>query len=143
MLLPAPPGADRDVPALFVRPPWEAPSAGRDAGVVQVFQNFVLRINRNSLSPGKFLKINSMTAPSEAQLDPMMNQAFAILPLPDTHLREQVNRSLFQHARPDALLGILAAAIFDDDGVDPLQIQKVREHETGGSRANNPDLRSQ
>ena len=50
---------------------------------------------------------------------------------------------LAQDAGADALLRILAAAIFDDDGVDPLQIQKVREHETGGSRANNPDLRSQ
>jgi len=33
---PPPPGADRDVPALFVRPPWEAPSAGRDAGVQEI-----------------------------------------------------------------------------------------------------------
>ena len=29
-------GAVHDVPALFVRPPWEPPSAGRDAGVREI-----------------------------------------------------------------------------------------------------------
>jgi len=33
---PAPRAGDHDVPALFVRPPWEAPSAGRDAGVQEI-----------------------------------------------------------------------------------------------------------
>ena len=40
---------------------------------------------------------------------------------------------MLQHARPYALLRILAAAILDYDGVNPLQVQKVREHETGRS----------
>jgi hypothetical protein len=50
---------------------------------------------------------------------------------------------LLQHASADALFRILAAAIFNYDGLNPLQIQKVGKHQTGGSSTNNPDLSSQ
>jgi len=119
------------------------PAASCDAGIIQVFQNFVLRVNRDSFSIGELPKINSVTAAPEAQLDPMVNQAFGFYPLANPHLGEQIDRSLLQHAGTDTLLRILAAAIFNDDGVNPLQISKVREHEASRPGANNPDLGSQ
>jgi len=36
----------------------------------------------------------------------------------------------------------LAAAIFDDDGVNPLKIQKMRKHKAGRPCPYNPDLSS-
>ena len=90
-------------------------ATGRDPGIVQVFQNFVLRVNRDSFSIGELPKINSVTAAPEAQLDPMVNQAFGFYPLANPHLGEQIDRSLLQHAGTDTLLRILAAAIFKDD----------------------------
>jgi hypothetical protein len=82
-------------------------------------------------------------AAPEAQFDPIVDQAFGLHALADAHFCEQVNRSLLQHTGANAFLHILTAATLDNDGVNPLQIQEVREHETGGSRTNNPDLGSQ
>jgi hypothetical protein len=46
-------------------------AARRDTRIVEVFQNLVLRINRDSFSAGEVLKINAVTTASEAQLDPV------------------------------------------------------------------------
>jgi hypothetical protein len=100
----------------------------------------VLRVNRNSLSVGEIPKINTVTAASKAQLDSVVDQALGFHMLANPHLGEEVDCSLFQHAGADALLHILAAAILDYDGVNPLQIQKVREHETCRPRADDSDL---
>jgi hypothetical protein len=63
-------------------------TTGRDSGIVQVFQNLVLRVDRDSFSTGEILKIDAVTAASEAQLDPMVDQAFGFHPLAYAQLRE-------------------------------------------------------
>ena len=63
-------------------------ASGRDSGIVQVFQNLVLRVNRDAFSTSEVLKINSVTATSEAQLDPMVDQALSFHPLTNTHFYE-------------------------------------------------------
>jgi hypothetical protein len=63
-------------------------ASGRDSGIVQVFQNLVLRVNRDAFSTREVLKINSVTATSEAQLDPMVDQALSFHPLTNTHFYE-------------------------------------------------------
>ena len=35
---------------------------------------------------------------------------------------------------------MLSAAILDDDRLDPFEVQEVRQHKTGRSRANDADL---
>src|SRR5258706_3282610 len=90
-------------------------AAGRDPSIVEVFENFVLSVDRDSLAAGEFLKINPVASALEAQFDAVVDQAFTLHPLADTHLGEQVHGSLLQHARADAFLHILAAAIFDYD----------------------------
>lgn len=97
-------------------------ASGRDAGVVQVLENFVLRVDGDSFAGGKILKIDAVTAPSEAQLDSVVDQAFGSETRSEAHFGEQVNRSLLEHSGADALLGILPAAILHDDGLDSLEI---------------------
>ena len=100
----------------------------------------MLSVNGDAFSASEILKIDTVTASPKTQFDPIVDQAFGFHPLAHSHLGEQVNRSLLQYAGADAFLYILAAAIFNHDGVDPVQIQKVRQHETGWPRADNPDL---
>ena len=45
-----------------------------------------------------------------------------------------------QHAGADGRLDRLAAARVEDDGVDPLERQEVREQQSGGSPAQDPHL---
>lgn len=78
-------------------------AAGRDPSIVEVFQNFVLSINRNAFSIGEILKINTMALAPEAQLDPVVHQAFRVHPLANAHLGEQVNCPLLQHPGADTL----------------------------------------
>ena len=115
-------------------------AAGRDAGIVQIFQNLGLRIDRVAFSAGEFLEIDTVTAAFEAQLDPIVDQALGLHALAHAHLRKQVDRSLLQHAGADTLLDILTTAIFDYDGVNSLQMQEVREDQTGWPGADDSDL---
>jgi hypothetical protein len=115
-------------------------ATGRDASIIEVFQHFVLRVDSDSFSASEILEINAATAASKAQLDSIVNQAFAFQALAKAHFHEQIDCSLLQHAGAHALLGILATPILHDDGVNPLQIQKVRQHQTGGTSANDSDL---
>jgi len=73
----------------------------------------------------------------------MVDQAFSFHPIANAHLRQQINGSLLQYARAHTLLRILTAAVFDYNRINPLQIQKMRQHETGRPRTNNSDLGSQ
>jgi hypothetical protein len=61
-----------------------------------------------------------MTAVFKAQLDPVVDQPFGLHPLANTHLRQQIHRSLLEHSRTHALFDILPAAILYDDGIDSL-----------------------
>ena len=59
-----------------------------------------------------------MTASAEAQLDAVMNKGQFLQPLADAGFDHQIDGALFEQPGPYALLNILAAAIFDDDGFD-------------------------
>ena len=54
----------------------------------------------------------------------------------------QINGALLQHAGANALFDIVAAAIFEDDGIDALEVEKMRQNQTGGSCADDSDLRA-
>jgi hypothetical protein len=54
-----------------------------------------------------------------------MNQSFAPHPLTYPHFSKQVNRTLFEYARPDPFLDILLAATLNDERVNAFEMQKV------------------
>ncbi len=87
-------------------------------------------------------EIDAMATPAEAQFDAIMNQAFALQPVPDAHLNQQVHRTPFEHARPDALFTVLAAAVLQDHRINALQVQQVREHQPCRARSHDADLRA-
>jgi hypothetical protein len=77
----------------------------------------------------------------ELQLDPLVDEPFATQAIAYAHLGEQVDRPLLEHAGADSLLDVLAAPVLEDDGIDALEVQEVRQHESGGTGTDDPDLR--
>ena len=115
-------------------------ASGCDPGIVQVFEELVLGVDGNALSAGEFAEIDAVAAAAETEFDPIVYQSLFFHTLADTHLGEQVHGALFQDTGAHPFLDILAAAIFYDDGIDAVQVKKMRENETGWSRTDNPDL---
>ena len=81
-----------------------------------------------------------MPAPLELQLDAVVDEPFSLEPLPHADLRQQVDGALLEHPGADALLDVLAASVLEDDRVDGLEMEKVRQNEPGGTGTDDPDL---
>ena len=78
----------------------------------------------------------------ELQLDAVVDEAFPLKSLADPDRFQEVDRPLFEHARADALLEVLATLALEDDRVDSLQVQELSEHEAGWTGSHDPDLRA-
>jgi hypothetical protein len=63
-----------------------------------------------------------MGAAAEAQPDAKVGEPFAIEAFAYAGLLEQVDSSLLEQPGAHTLLNVLAAARFDDRGLDPLQV---------------------
>jgi hypothetical protein len=93
----------------------------------QVFDHFLLRVNRDRLASGEIVEVNAVAAAVKSKDDPVMSEAFALKSIADSRFNEQIDRTMFEQARADALFDIFPAARFDDDGFDPLQVEQVGE----------------
>ena len=80
-------------------------------------------------------------AVAEADVDRLVDHAFAAQPLIEPKLGHQVDGALLQHAGAHAVFHIGAAARFEHDAVDALAIEQMREEEARGPRADDSDLR--
>jgi hypothetical protein len=83
-----------------------------------------------------------MTVSVEADFDAVMNQSFALHAISNVHLRQQVDRTLLQHTGADSLFTVLPASGVNDDGVDALQMEQLRQHKSCGPGSHNPNLRA-
>src|SRR5262249_57958778 len=57
-------------------------------------------------------------------------------------LDQEVARPLLNQTGADAALDIIAAAVFQDDAVHALEVEKMRQHQPGGPGTDDPDLRA-
>ncbi len=94
-------------------------------------------IRRPPVSAGKSIR---WPLARKLQLDAVVDQPFAPQPLADADLVQQVDRALLEDAGADPLLDVLAAPVLEDDRVDALEVQQMREHQPGGTGADDPDL---
>ena len=90
------------------------------AGVEKIGDDFILRVNRDRAPVSEFLEVDAMGAAAEAQPDAIVRKPFVLEPVAYTGLLEQVDSSLLEQAGAHPLFDILAAARFDDGGLDPL-----------------------
>lgn len=69
-----------------------------------------------------------------------MDETFAIEPLRDAEIAQDVDGSLLQHTGADTRLDIGAVAGFEDDVVDAGFVQQLPEQQPRGAGADNGDL---
>ena len=108
----------------------------------QVVNDFVLPVDRDGLAAGQVSEINVMATPLKADVEPVMSEACASEPRPDTHRVEQIHRALLEYARPHAIDHVLAAAILDDDRIDAVEMQQVSKQQPCRTCTDDSDLRS-
>jgi hypothetical protein len=72
-----------------------------------------------------------------------VQHALAAHAFADAAFVQQINRALLEHARPDSLFAVLAAARLYNDRFNSFKMKQVSENETRGSRPDNANLRFQ
>jgi hypothetical protein len=73
-------------------------------------------------------------------MDAVVGHAFALHARTDAGFDEEVARPLLDQPGADAALDILAAAVFEDHALDPLQVKEVRQHQPRGPGTDDTDL---
>ena len=71
-----------------------------------------------------------------------MHQPLAQHPFAHLRLQEQIDGSLFQNTGANAADNVLAAAALEHHVVDAMQVQQLREQQSGRSGADDCDLGS-
>ena len=90
----------------------------------------------------QLLEVEPVDVAVDADIDSPMRQAFALHARADTRLNQQVRRPMLHQPGADAVIDVLFAAVLDDDGLDALQVQEPRQHQAGGARSDDADLRT-
>ena len=98
-------------------------AAGREPRVGEVFHHFMLRVDRDSFSAGEVREIDAMRAPAETQIHSVMNKAFVLEAFADAGFHQQIHCALFENTGAHTFLNVLAAAIFEHDGFDAVEVK--------------------
>src|SRR5215469_9756529 len=106
----------------------------------QILHQLVLAVNRDRAPARQFLEVDAMPATVEGEIDPAMFEPFALQPIAEASLDQQIDRALFQHTRAHTFNHVLACARFDNFRVDPFQVQQMSQKQTRGASADDPDL---
>jgi hypothetical protein len=86
------------------------------------------------------LEIDAMEVAVDADVDPPMQHALALQALAYSYISKQVGSPMLDQSRADSVLDIIAAAIFDDDRFNALQMQQSCQHQTGRPCSDNSNL---
>src|SRR4029077_1275188 len=114
----------------------------RDTRRDQILHDLLLAVDRHHLAGDQLgeMHVNELAA-AEADVDRLVDHAFAPQPPVEPELGHQVDGALLQHAGAHAVLHVGAAARFEHDAVDALAVEQMREEEPRRPRADDPDLR--
>jgi hypothetical protein len=100
-----------------------------------------LAIDRDGLARGELGEIDAMPPSLEADVKALVTQAAALQACVHTHRLEEVDGPLLEDAGPHAIDHVVAAAVFDDDGIDTVDVEKMAQQESRWARADDSDLR--
>ena len=76
----------------------------------------------------------------ELQLDAVVDDPLPLQAVADTGVDEEVRRALLEHAGADTMLDVVSAAVLEHDGLDAFAVEQVREHQPGGTGADDRHL---
>jgi hypothetical protein len=111
-----------------------------EPGGYEILHDLVLAVHRDRPPAGELVHIDAVALPAETQFDPVVDHPFLLHPITDTRVGQHVNRVLLEHARPDSVFDVVAAAVLEHDRLDALKVQEVREHQPRGSCPHDPNL---
>ncbi len=117
-------------------------SAGIETRLDQILHHFLLRIHRDGAAVGQLSHIDAVTASAEAEPYSFMPQSFPLQARANPGFDHQVHRALFQHTGPNTIFNVLAAAAFQNNRLNAVQVQQVGKHQAGRSGPDNTDLGS-
>ena len=107
----------------------------------QVLDDLRLPVDDDRLA-GQRREVDPMALAVELQLDAPVDDPLALHTHADAGVAEEVGGALLQHPRANAMLDVLAAPVLEDDRVDALEVEQVRERQAGRAGADDPDLRA-
>ena len=100
----------------------------------QVLDDLGLAVDDDRPAVGELAERDPVPLAVELELDPVVDDALALQPLADAGLGEQVDRALLEHAGPDPVLDVVAAAVLEHDRLDPRPLEQPRERQPGRAR---------
>ena len=83
-----------------------------------------------------------MAVPVEPQLDAVMDETLSLDPSRQPSGAKDVNDALLENSRPHARYDVLRCPSLENDGLDPLLVQQVREQKTRRACPDDRDLRA-
>src|SRR3954471_20690257 len=107
----------------------------------KILHHVLLAVDRDAF-PKHLAKIDVVQRAAKAQMDAVVRHALALHSLADAAVDQQVARPLLDQTSADAALDIRTTAAFEDDRFDPVQVQEMRQHQSGGPSADDSDLRA-
>ena len=66
----------------------------------QVFDHLLLAVDRDRPPAGQLAELDPVALTCELEVNAVMDQPFALQPLADARRVQQIDRALFEHARP-------------------------------------------
>jgi hypothetical protein len=114
---------------------------GVQAKADEVLHDLRLPVDDDRPACGELAQWHAVPLAVELELDSTVDEPFSLQPLAGAGVDEKVGDRLLEHARSDALLDVLAAAVLEHDGLDAFPVQELREGETCRPGADDADLR--
>src|SRR5262249_26219348 len=108
----------------------------------EVLHHLLLAVDGDALSD-QLAEVDVVQRAVEAEVNPVVEHRLAPHALADAGVEQEIGGPLLQQPGADAAFDIVAAAVLQDDGLDPFEMQKMREHEARRASADNPDLGAQ
>ena len=93
------------------------------------------------LATGQLVEREPVPLAVELELDAGVDEPFAAHALADARVGEEVGDALLEHAGADPRLDVLAAAVLDHDGVDPVEVEQLGEDQARRPGPDDRDLR--
>ncbi|PAV93217.1 hypothetical protein WR25_22854 [Diploscapter pachys] len=110
------------------------------ASLHQVAGDLGLAVDHHRLASGQCLEVKTLAMTTDQQLDPFMDQPFAIHALGHAGFAQQLDRALFEHAGTDAPQHIVRGLALDDQRIDAGVVQQLAEQQAGRAGADDCNL---
>ncbi len=107
----------------------------------QILHDFLLAVDGDALVDQR-LEIDAAQVAIDADINAPMQDAFALHPFADADVGQKIGGPVLDQSGADAVLDVIAAAVFEDDRFDAGEMQQPRQHQPGRPCSDNADLRA-